>query len=208
MKTLFFEGAGCVPCGEVANCRIRTAFTNDEGKQIYLEMSGVEVTKNSVSSIKNYKNAGFVDHCHYITGDQDDENKCLIQHQRVFEYTNANILGIVNALGCSFDQIIVLPDLAGYRVFREGKGQKYNFGDEFQFDLELTKKRESIYKHYYELEKTEGKKYPNFSLWVDQDDMNKLHLLRHFNGYNKHWLINIESEGWIAEEAPLGRYAC
>lgn len=32
-KTLYFEGAGCISAGEVANCRIRTAFTNDDGKK-------------------------------------------------------------------------------------------------------------------------------------------------------------------------------
>lgn len=41
-----------------------------------------------------------------------------------------------------------------------------------------------------------------------------LHLLRHFNGYNKHYIINVESgesvEDWVASmtEAPLGRYGC
>ena len=29
-KTLYFEGAGCVPRNDVENCRIRTAFTNKD----------------------------------------------------------------------------------------------------------------------------------------------------------------------------------
>ena len=43
-KTLYFEGAGCVPRGEVENCRIRAAFTNDNGEKNYLEMNGMEVS--------------------------------------------------------------------------------------------------------------------------------------------------------------------
>ena len=35
-KVLYFEGAGCVPCNDVENCRIRTAFTNNEGEKVYI----------------------------------------------------------------------------------------------------------------------------------------------------------------------------
>ena len=41
-KTLYFEGAGCVPRGDLENCRIRTAFHLDNGKRVYLEISGFE----------------------------------------------------------------------------------------------------------------------------------------------------------------------
>lgn len=53
-KVLYFEGAGCAPCNDVENCRIRTAFTNKEGKKIYIEfISGykhtlVEYSKNGM----------------------------------------------------------------------------------------------------------------------------------------------------------------
>jgi hypothetical protein len=138
-KILYFEGAGCVPRGEVENCRIRTAFTNDKGEKIYLEMSGIEVTKNSSKkSIAEYTNAGFIDSCHYITNEGDDENKHSIYHRntKTFEYTKLEILNIVNSLGCSFDEVAILPDLAGYRVFKDREG--YSFGDEFRFNQELT----------------------------------------------------------------------
>lgn len=50
MKTLYFEGAGWSDTDSstnVGNCRIRTAFTNDDGRQIYLEMSsGKERARN------------------------------------------------------------------------------------------------------------------------------------------------------------------
>lgn len=201
MKTLYFEGAGCVPRGEVENCRIRTAFTNNEGRQIYLEIMGVDNKKYN-------KPTGYIDSCHYITGKYDDENKNSIQRRNgvTFEYTKENILKTVNSLGCNFESVVILPDLAGYRVFKDKEG--YNFGDEFEFNAELTAKREAIKKHFYDLEKSEYKQYPNFSLWTDTDNVNILHLLRHFNGYNKHWNININGEGWSIEETKLNKYAC
>lgn len=208
MKKLDFEGAGCVECGEVENCRIRTAFHSDKGEAIYLEMTGIEVTKHSSKSLQKYTFAGFVDSCHYILGD-DDENKHSIYHRnlKTFEYTKAEILNFVNSLGCSFDEVVILPDLAGYRVFKDNGG--YNFGDEFAFNAEQTARAEEIKKHFYDLEKSEGKQYPNLSLWVDQGNPEILHLLRHFNGYNKHWEIH-NVENWIEtiEETKLGRYAC
>lgn len=207
-KTLYFEGAGCVPRGEVENCRIRTAFHNDKGEAIYLEMTGFEVTKNSRPSIKKYTNAGFIDHCHYILGD-DDENKHSIKGMRdhSFEYTKAEILKVVNSLDCSFDEVVILPDLAGYRVFADHGG--HNFGDEFKFNAELTARAEEIKAHFYALEKSEGKQYPNFSLWVDVKDPGMLHLLRHFHGYNRHWTI-LNCENWLEtmRETKLGKYAC
>ena len=45
-KTLYFEGAGWGHCNDVENCRIRTAFTNKDGKKIYIEfLSGYKYTK-------------------------------------------------------------------------------------------------------------------------------------------------------------------
>jgi hypothetical protein len=210
MKTLYFEGAGCVPCGEVANCRIRTAFTNNEGRKIYLELTGLEISGRSSNHLKIYKYAGFVDACHYITGGKDDENENSIfpKNGKVFEYTVQNILDFINSeLHCRFDNIVVLPNLAGYRVFKEQHGE-YNYGDEFVYNAELTAKRTMIYQYFYNIEKSEKKEYPNFSLWVDPDDKNKLHLLRHFNDYNKHWLIYINDKSWNAEETILGKCAC
>ena len=206
-KTLYFEGAGWFDADiskatDMKNCRVRTAFTNDEGKKIYLEITACEVTKHSSSTIKHLKNAGFIDSCFYIMGD-DDENKHSIRrrNETAFEYNRANVLAFVNSLGCSFDTVETLPDLAGYRVFKDkwaNGADYYNYGDEFQYDAELTAKRENIYHHFYELEKSEGKQYPNFSLWVDGKDKSILHLLRHFNGHNGNWEIRTDTENWEA----------
>jgi len=124
----------------------------------------------------------------------------------VFGYSKTEILNIVNSLGCSFDEVVILPNLAGYRVFKDGGG--HNFGDKFKFNAELTARAEEIKAHFYALEKSEGKQYPNFSLWVDQDNPEMLHLLRHFNGYNKHWSI-VNSANWKESitETLLGRCA-
>jgi len=208
MKTLYFEGAGSVPRGMVENCRIRTAFKNDNGESIYLEMSGFEVTKNSVNSVKKFTIAGIVDHCHYIFNDDDcNKHGIISMRHKTFEYSKDEILSIVNSLGCSFNEVVILPDLAGYRVFKDREG--HNFGDEFQFNAELTSRAEEIRAHFYALEKSEGKQYPNLSLWVDQDNKEMLHLLRHFNGYNKHWSIT-NSENWQESivETVLGKCAC
>ena len=107
----------------------------------------------------------------------------------------------------------------------------YNYGDVFQYDPEMTARREAVYDKIYDMEKDElmcdralgGKKfahspggtdYPNFSLWVDRKDPGLLHLLRHFIGGNKHWTIRTDTgdtlEDWMAtaKETPLGRYGC
>lgn len=55
-KTLYFEGAGCVPCGEVENCRIRTAFRDADGRAIYLEITSIEVTKHTSKMYKHFRN--------------------------------------------------------------------------------------------------------------------------------------------------------
>lgn len=195
-KILYFEGAGCAPRGEVENCRIRTAFHLNDGRAVYLELIGVETTKHSAPRVKQYAVAGFVDFCFYVTGCSDDCNESQIpkyQH-KTFEYTKKNILKLVNSLGCSFDEIVVLPDLAGYHV--HGKGRAVNYGDKFLYDKSLTHRREEIRRHYYDHEKSEGKQYPNLSVWVDAENPAALHLLRHFSGFNKHWTIDPTAECW------------
>lgn len=215
MKTLYFEGAGWFDADiskatDMKNCRIRTAFVDNSGRKIYLEISAHEVTKNSSPIVKNLKYAGCVTDCFYITGDRDDCNINRIRNRGdvTFEYNKENVLRFVNSLGCSFDDAETLPELAGYRVFKDSDG--YNYGDEFQYNAERTARAEEIKAHFYALEKSEGKQYPNFSLWVDQDDPGMLHLLRHFPGYNRHWTIRTDTESWQETilENVLGKYAC
>lgn len=42
MKTLYFEGAGCIPANDVENCRIRTAFTNKAGHSDVYDKATIE----------------------------------------------------------------------------------------------------------------------------------------------------------------------
>lgn len=227
MKTLYFEGAGWEEAhrGEIPNCRIRTAFTNNDGKKIYLEILGYEKSVEDEKKYKRYSQykigdaIGFIDYCHYITENPeiDDCNKSRLPCERkadiVFSYQG--ILNFVNAeCNCTFEKIAIANDLSGYRVFQEKyteiKFDRYNYGDEFNYNADLIKLRKEIHEHFYNIEKTEGKQYSNFSLWVDENDIHLLHLLRHYNGYNKHWIIRTDCSNWMdnIQEAKLGQYAC
>lgn len=168
MKTLYFEGAGCVPRGDLENCRIRTAFTLDNGKKLYLEISGIETTKHTPHIYKNFTNCGFVDHCHYIDSVGDNGETIRAEERGVnFEYDREHLLKFVNSLGASFDEVKILPNLSGYRVHKDGGG--YNYADEFVFDEERTAQAERIEKYYYAKEKERGVKYPCFSIWFEND---------------------------------------
>ena len=221
-KILYFEGAGWSEADsskatDVGNCRIRTAFHLDDGRPVYLE-----IIQGTRPAGKNKKVPpvyyGWVDFLHYITDDEknDDCNKHRLPQERKveFDYSREAILNFVNGLGASFDEVVVVPDLGGYRVHRDEyspKGtERVNYGDAFRYDAELTAKREAVHAEIYAMERAEGKQFPNFSLWADQDDPEKLHLLRHFNGYNKHWTINAAADDWkeTMTECKLGRYGC
>lgn len=241
MKILHFEGAGWsnadISKATIGNCRIRTAVHLDDGRAVYLEIIGSERTRYSSPKIQKWPYTGFVDSCFYITDEKpnDDENKHRIRltdRQRIFEYTEKSILKLLKKLGASFDAIKVVSDLGGYRVFKEKFAHapdQYNYGDEFIYDEEMISRRQMVYNKIYEIEKAElaedranrGDKfahspgpidYPNFSLWVDEEDAGVLHLLRHFNGYNKHWIIRTDCgetlDDWMGSmtETPLGQY--
>lgn len=251
MKTLFFEGVGWsgadISKATIGSCRIRTAFHLDDGRAVYLEISGNERSKGRSPKIYRWQYTGFVTDCYYITDDKpnDDCNKHRVQllgydrdawwETETFEYTEAAILEFVNRLGASFDAIKVLPDLGGYRVFPgeyscDGPNG-YCYGDEFHYDPEMISRREAVYKAVYDIEVKERKEdqiskagrivhsssgtdYPNFSLWVDDNDPGLLHLLCHFSGCNKHWTIRTDTgnslDEWLAtmREAHLGKYGC
>ena len=193
-KTLYFEGAGCVPCNDVENCRIRTAFTNKDGKKIYIEfLSGYKHTKveygKNGRKLKNPKwisEDGYLscDFCHYITDDPeiDDCNQSRLDCERNQEiekvkYTKENILAFVNQYcNADFDEIVVLDNLAGYRVHRDsGKyntPERYNFGDVFNYDADLTKRRrakvEEMKKEFCVLF---NQKYDNTSYYIENGEL-------------------------------------
>lgn len=194
VKTLYFEGAGWEKAersiNTIGNCRIRTAFHLDNGKGVYLEI---------INGGLRY--VGFVDFLFYITDEEtnDDCNKHKLPDMRNthFAYDFDSILAFVNSLGASFDKICVLPDLAGYRVHSDDSEKRYNYADEFTPDWEVIKRAKEIHEYFYQLEQSEGKKFPNFSLYNDEGDKTKLYLIRHYNGYNKKWLIDASSDSWL-----------
>lgn len=203
MKTLYFEGAGIVPRGEVENCRIRTAFRNTDGEIVYLEMSGSDKAYEFITGDKSkakqiFGSFGWIDHC-FITRLEADEqgemrwtdcNKYGCDYPRranenvnyTFEYTKQGILDMVNThfKGC-FEEVVILPALSGYRVHNTAKNRQnlpYNLMDEFHYDVERTKQAEKIQKHIYDKEKARGVKYPCFSIWWEDDTLN----VKYFDG--------------------------
>ncbi len=220
MKTLYFEGAGAegTQINDIENCRIRTAFTSNDGRKIYFEIISYEKSAND-KKIKRYEDyqvgeiIGFIDYAFYIdTESKDPCNECSIkgvEREIRFNYDKVTLLKTINKyFNCSFENIIILEDLSGYRV--HGDNRTYNMMEDYEHNPQLIKTRKEIYNHFYDLEKSEGEQYPNFSLWVDVNDIHLLHLLRYFNGYNKHWSIRTDTENWIdtLQETTLGKYAC
>ncbi len=195
-KILYFEGAGCVPCNNVENCRIRTAFTNKEGKKIYIEFlrgykhTKVEYGKNGrkLKNPKWFSEDGYLscDSCHYITDDPeiDDCNSSRLDCERnqdieKVKYTKENILAFVNEhCNADFDEIVVLDNLAGYRVFADVDVNKrdtfegYNFGDTFDYDEDLTiKRREKVEKMKKEFCTLFNQKYDNTSYYIENGEL-------------------------------------
>lgn len=187
-KILYFEGAGWSGANadyNGLNCRIRTAFTNKQGKKIYLEILGCKKHKHSP---KEYPNIyGMIDFCHYITDDPaiDDCNNSPVKFNRkrvernniVFDYTLENIRLFINKYcKCSFTKVVILPDYAGYQVFSEngkrGTFDAYNYGDTFNYNQELTEKItakvEELKKYHAEIF---NMKYDNTSYWREGDNL-------------------------------------
>lgn len=173
MKKLYFEGAGCVPRADVSNCRIRTAFHLDDGRAVYLEISGLETTRSTAPCYSKFTNYGIIDHLHYIPGTSDDRADFGLDRTYAFEYTQANLLQLVNSLGASFDAVEVLHNLAGYRV--HGDNCSYNFSDDFTPDKDLITARQQVDAWIRKREIARGERSICYSLWVDHDEPTMLH---------------------------------
>lgn len=183
-KLLLFEGAGWssadISRATIGNCRIRTAFHLDDGRRVYLELTGSERTRRSSKELYRWPYTGFVVICHEITDEvpNDDENNHQIKlGVRSFEWSLEAILDLVNSLGASFDEVIVAPDYAGYCVFNDDRKIRYNYGDEFVFDPDLCQKRaELVAKMRRANRKLFNQHYDNSSYFV-----NGKHLVMRYN---------------------------
>lgn len=182
-KTLYFEGAGCVPYNDVENCRIRTAFTNKEGKKIYIEMLCGHTYKKPSDKISSFNWLSCTD-CYYITDNPevDDCNFSRLPCERSLkpgeiEYTKENILAFVNEnCNADFDEIIILDNLAGFRVHNsEGKyntPEQYNYGDIFNYDADLTRRRrEKVEEMKKEFCALFNQKYDNTSYYIENNNL-------------------------------------
>lgn len=192
MKTIFFEGAGCVPCGDVENCRIRTAFRNKKGTTIYLELMGYgQQYKNFHDSgritLRTYNYRGVVSYCHYITEDLDDCNthnmwsELRVAQKLNYKYSKAGILNFVNTvLNGGFDEIKIGDWFDGYQVhqsefnlfggaktvFKTGY-DKYFLMEDFLalYNPEFAEARRNAFKKYDELYKAKtNSKYSILSI--------------------------------------------
>lgn len=173
-KTLYFEGAGWGNYNGI-NCRIRTAFTNNDGKKIYIEFLCGHMQNKKTKTEYHFLHCDF---CHYITEDPkiDDCNNsrltCERKDTRGTEYTKENILTFVNKnCNADFENIVVLDNLAGFRVHANGKyntPEAYNYGDNFIYNEELTIKRcakvEEMKKEFCTLF---NQKYDNTSYYIN-----------------------------------------
>lgn len=170
IKVLFFEGAGCVERGEVENCRIRTAFTNDEGKQVYLELWGVEVNERTPARYKQYKNVGLVDYCIYSENGSEEKHYDFDVESRSFEYSKSGILNFVNVfLDCNFTDIKILDEFDCYRVHK-GNGE-YNFIEDYTYNEKRSQAaRKAFYDIDMEIRKKMGEKYSQIQLISVEDD--------------------------------------
>lgn len=162
VKVLFFEGAGCAERGDLENCRIRTAFTNDEGRRFYLELSGVEVTKNTPKNWRHFRNICFVDYC-YELGKDGEKIRFDIEKYK-FEYDRESILHFVNSvMGCSFTDIRIADRFYDYMTHKNGGG--YNLMEDHDFDdVKADKARKAFHDIDMKIRQQLGEKWSKISL--------------------------------------------
>lgn len=126
---LYFEGAGMdfnEEGSNVGNYRIRTAFLNNDGQEIYLELSGTffDDKKNNRFGWKT-----FITDCFNLTISTDQNESSIQLKTRTIEgYSKENIIRWVNEnLNCSFESMEVLDWLEGYRVHGGYKNGEYTY---------------------------------------------------------------------------------
>lgn len=101
----------------------------------------------------------------------------MTQEIEKVEYTKENITAFVNQYcNADFDEIVVLDNLAGYRVFADtnkcNTSEGYNFGDVFNYDEDLTRRRrakvEEMKKEFCVLF---NQKYDNTNYYIENGEL-------------------------------------
>lgn len=156
-KILYFNDlsfGGILQNNDVEGCRIASAFRNDNGEKIYLQVT----TRYRYFDKKDPRNDyGYlsIHCCHYITDDPtiDDPNESRFlpveEKLPILRYTKNDILRFVNEYcNCSFTKIEIVPSwLEGYDEYTPNKG--YNLSN----DYVKTDRVEALRKIYYEIAK-------------------------------------------------------
>ena len=161
-KILYVEGAGCAYYGGI-NCRLRTAFTTNEGQKIYFECW----TAHQYEKHKPISDYIVVDFAGYIRDDNELDYNTPLGRTSLPDvpYNATNILKVINKnFKTNFIKIEVIEHPFGtYYVHKDGGG--YNMGDEYQRDRKAEQQRHAIYNYFYDYEKNVlNKKYPNFGM--------------------------------------------
>lgn len=157
MKTLYFEGAGmdfydeAAKHSNVGNFRIRTVFSNLDGKQIYLEMGrgssyGYKGRSKKLKVISEW--ALYIASMHEVTGGPDDENNSRIPYdwrdvRDNNSFSKEDITAWINKnLNCDFETIEVIDRFYGYHTFSQSG---YVPMEEIELNHERAAKRKEVY---------------------------------------------------------------
>ena len=131
-KTLYFEGAGCVTCGEVENCRIRTAFKREDGETLFLEMQGIcSPVRGSKAICRGWvSDACLVREAKGADGLTRWEFDYLRSREQ-FEYCKSEILRVANEYaGGMFDSVEVSPTYRALKFAPRGEECPVNLMEE------------------------------------------------------------------------------
>ena len=184
-KNLYLVKMGCdyderttdMQGSDVGNYRIRGTFHDKNGDLIFIEFgSGCRYQNNKLISRIKLR----IDH--QFNASQDwDENKSHIKidYQKLdaYNYTkSAILLYIANQFGVKFDNLILIDTSICNYDYRKIAG------DEFIPDTEAIEQAQKIKDYFYKFEKEqENKKYPNFSIYYEND---VLTVIKHYNCFN------------------------
>lgn len=168
-KVLYFEGAGMdfnEEGSNVGNYRIRTAFLNNDGQEIYLELSGTffDDKKNNRFGWKT-----FITDCFNLSISTDqNESSIQLKTKTIGGYSRENIVSWINEnLNCNFESMEVLDWLEGYRVhggYKDGE-YTYNLMDNHEKNDKRTVVRNEAYNNIdNEYRKLLNEKYSKISL--------------------------------------------
>ena len=180
------ESAPDMMGSDVGNYRIRGTFHDKNGDVIFVEFGNGYQRDNKGKSINAIKLR--VDSQFNTSIDWDCNNSNIgINYDMLdkYNYTKRDILKYIkDVFGVEFDNL----ELIDTRFFN------YDYhevpGDEIIVDTNKVGQAKKIYDYFYKYEKeVEKKKYPNFSMYYED---NVLTVLLHYNCYND--IVKIEDE--------------